>query len=89
MRYVAVNYLLAQGFDVRAHYHQLLQQGPHTAQRLRICLTELAALRNPADVELVKSYQSSEYPSVRMAARAAWFKLAEKDKDTIALAAMR
>jgi hypothetical protein len=88
MRYVAVNYLSAVGFDVRAHYHQLLQQGPHTAQRIRICLSELAALRNPADVELVKSYELSEYPSVRMAARAAWFKLAEKDKDAIALAAM-
>lgn len=88
VRYVAVNYLLAAGLDVRAHYHKLVQQGPHTTQRVRICLAELAALRNPADVELVKSYQSSEYPSVRMAARAAWFKLAEKDKDAIALAAM-
>lgn len=88
VRYVAVNYLLATGFDVRMHYQKLLQQGPQSAQRVRICLAELAALRNPADIELVKSYQSSQYPSVRMAARAAWFKLAEKDKDAIALVAM-
>jgi hypothetical protein len=88
VRYVATNYLQATGFDVRAHYQTLLRQGVSNAQRTRVCLTALAALRNPADVELLKSYQSSEYPSVRMAARAAWFKLAEKDKDAIALAAM-
>lgn len=57
-------------------------------QRTRICLTALAGLRDAADVELIKSFQRNEHPGVRAAALSAWLRLAEQDKDSIALAAL-
>lgn len=88
VRQIAINYLLASGVDVRAHYRGLLLRETLTARHVRVCLTALAALRDAGDIELVQSFQSSEYPSVRLVARAAWFKLNESEKDDIALAAM-
>ncbi|MTV41762.1 hypothetical protein [Duganella radicis] len=88
VRSVAMSYLHERQFDARAHYRHRLLHEHQTVRRTRVCLAALASLRNPADVELVRSFQSSLYPGVRTAARAAWFKLAEADKDEIALAAL-
>lgn len=63
VREVAANYLLARGFDVRSHYRSLLRQDMQAVRRTRICLIALAALRDVADVELVRLFQSSAYSS--------------------------
>lgn len=89
VRHIAINYLLEKGFNVRAYYRNLLLQKTLAVQRVRVCLTAFAGLRDHADVALLKSFQSSEYPSVRLAALTAWFKLMSAEKDEIALAAMQ
>jgi hypothetical protein len=76
-------YLAARGFDVRAHYRQLLGQGG-MAKTAQICLTEIASLRDARDVELVQSLVADSRVMVRLAALAAWFKLVAADKDRIA-----
>lgn len=88
VRQVAISYLLATDFDARGYYRRVLQQGSHQVQRTRICLSALAGLRDAADVALIKSFQCSEHPGVRAATLLAWFRLAEQDKDRIALAAL-
>ncbi|MRW87192.1 hypothetical protein GJ698_24285 [Pseudoduganella sp. FT26W] len=87
-RQTAVGYLQANGVDVGGYYREVLAQGPHAVLRTRICLTMLASLCDRADLPLIQSFRSSEYPVLRATALALWFKLAEQDKDQIALAAM-
>lgn len=88
VRQAAVTYLLAADFDVRGYYREALAHVGQQARRTRICLTALAALRNGDDLDLIKSFQRSAYASVRAAALLAWLRLAERDKDAIALAAL-
>jgi hypothetical protein len=87
-RQIAVGYLQANGVDVGGYYREVLAQGPHAVLRTRICLTMLASLRDKAHLPLILSFRTSEYPVLRATALALWFKLAEQDKDQIALAAM-
>ena len=86
-RYVARAYLAPRGFDVRAHYICLLGQRG-SAKTAQTCLAEIGSLRDPRDVELVRSLVADGRAVVRMAALAAWFKLAAPDKDQIARAAL-
>jgi hypothetical protein len=88
VRSVAMSYLAPLGFDLRAHYRNMLQQQRHVTKRVRISLSSLASLRNKDDVELVKSFLDSERLSIRLAALTAWFKLAEHDKDHAASLAL-
>lgn len=88
VRQTAIAYLLTTGFDVRGYYRNVLQQGGHQVLRTRICLNALAGLRDSTDVGLVKSFQHNAHPGVRAAALSAWLRLAEPDKDSIALAAL-
>ena len=87
IRSAAAIYLLAAGFDVRGHYRARLES-EHPAQRTRVYLAALAAQRDAADLELIKSHVDSRHPAIRAAALSAWFKLAPHDKDDIALTAM-
>lgn len=88
VRQAAIAYLLAAGFDVRGHYRSALAQRDHPARHMRVCLTALAGLRDEDDLDLIKSFQHSEYASVRAAALLAWLRLAVQDKDAVALAAL-
>jgi hypothetical protein len=88
VRHTAAHYLVAQGFDVAAHYRGLLEQGDATVKRLQMSLIMLAALRDVASLELVQSFVHSAYPALRLTALSAWFKMSERDKDAIALTAM-
>lgn len=88
VRHTAAHYLTAQGCDVAAHYRGLLEQSDATVKRLQMSLIMLAALRDTASLPLVQSFARSAYPALRLTAFSAWFKLAEHDKDAIALAAM-
>jgi hypothetical protein len=88
VRHTAAHYLTAQGFDVAAHYRRLLGQSNATVKLLQMSLIMLAALRDAASLPLVQSFVHSAYPALRLTALSAWFKLAERDKDAIALAAM-
>ncbi len=87
VRAVAMHYLTASGFDVRAYYRTLLLGGPRSARRTRICLSALASLRNGDDIALITAFLDNEGASIRIAAYAAWLKLAEHDKDMIACTA--
>lgn len=87
VRAVASRYLRSAGVDVRAYYRKLLEQGDMLAQRTRICLSALAELRDPSDIPLISAFLGSQAASVRVAAYAAWLKLAERDKDAVAQAA--
>lgn len=84
VRAVAIRFLVAAGVDVRAHYATMLKQGPMAAKRTRICLSALAAIRVQDDLALIKSFTASDGIAIRIAAYAAWLKLAEHEKDTIA-----
>jgi hypothetical protein len=88
VRHTAAHYLAAQGFDVAAHYRRLLEQSNTTVKRLQMSLVMLAALRDMESLPLLPSYARSAYAALRLTALSAWFKLAERDKDAIALAAM-
>ena len=88
VRSVAMSYLALLGLDLRAHFRTMLEQRRDVTKRVRIALFSLASLRNKDDIELVKSFLSSERISIRLAALASWFKLDEHDKDLIASRAL-
>jgi hypothetical protein len=84
VRAIAIQFLTGSGFDVRSYYRNMLLQGPMAAKCTRICLNELAGLRVQDDLALITSFLTSDSISIRVTAYAAWLKLAEHDKDTIA-----
>lgn len=84
VRSAAMAYLAPLGFDLRGHYRNMLQQPGLATKQVRIALSALAGLRGKDDVELVKSFLNSGRISIRLAALAAWLKLAEHDKDLTA-----
>ena len=86
-RYVARDYLVARGVDVRAYYRALLGE-VIPAKTAQICLAELGALRDPHDTELVHSFVADGRVLLRLTALSAWFKLDPADKDHIALVAL-
>lgn len=88
IRHTAAHYLIAQGFDVAAHYRSLLEQSDSTVKRLQMSLIMLAALRDTDSLPQVQLFVRGAYPALRLAALSAWFKLAERDKDAIALVVM-
>jgi hypothetical protein len=90
VRSIASQFLTQAGFDLRAWYREVLSEPQRSSiKRLRICLTALASLRNPDDLPFVKSFLNSETVMIRLGAYAAWFKLAEQDRDQIAEMALR
>ncbi|MFS2007542.1 hypothetical protein ACEN9F_28435 [Duganella sp. CT11-25] len=88
VRSVAMSYLAPLDFDLRAHYRNILQQQCHVTKVVRISLSALASLRHKDDVGLVQSFLDSDRISIRLAALAAWAKLAEHDKDLVASRAL-
>jgi hypothetical protein len=88
VRYAAMAYLKTSDFDVQAYYRNMLQEQRDVTKHVRVCLTALATLNDIGDLELIKSFLSDERISIRLVAFAGWFRLAEQDKDAIALTAL-
>jgi hypothetical protein len=88
VRAVAIAWLTANNCDVRQHFHQILASPTSSARDIRISLTELGALRQSEDADTVSSFATDTIIAVRTAAYAAWFKLADGDKDMIAARAL-
>ncbi len=87
-RTIAIAWISRHDGDARLRYHDMLAAPSTPAQVLRVCLTTLGALRCSEDAERVRAFLLHPLTSVRAAAYHAWFKIAEKDKDTIAAAAL-
>lgn len=88
VRQVAIRHFGTAGFDAVDHYRSTLQRQALSAKNIRVCLIALASLRDLASLELIQSFQHHEHAQVRAVSLAAWFKLNERDKDAIALAAL-
>ncbi len=84
VRGAAIAHLLANEVVVDSYYRNLLAAASTSSTVIRICLSELAGMRNGGDVMLVKSFLANPLISIRTSAYAAWMKLAEGDKDDIA-----
>lgn len=88
VRAVAVTWLAANHGDPRAHYRQLLASPAPSNLCVRISLAALCTFRQRDDAGLVSTFVRHQIIAVRAAAYAAWLKLAEDDKDQIALKAL-
>jgi hypothetical protein len=88
VRSVAIAWLTAKSFDVRQHYHRVLASPTSSARDIRVSLTSLGALRQRDDADTISSFGTHEVIAVRVAAYAAWLKLADGEKDTIAARAL-
>lgn len=89
VRSIAARFLTPRGFDLRAHYRHRLSDAGTAAAQTRICLIALASLRNADDLAFVKSFLQHDGVLIRLAALSAWLRIAEKDKDAVADAAIR
>ncbi|MEJ7804603.1 MAG: hypothetical protein WKG03_01610 [Telluria sp.] len=88
VRATAIAWLGEHHGDARLVYHKVLATPSSPALALRICLATLGSLRHCDDAACVSAFTSHPVSAVRAAAYAAWLKLAERDKDTIAAAAL-
>ena len=88
VRAVAMAWLAANHGDARAYYRQVLKSPTSSTLHLRISLAALCTFRQRDDVGLVTTFVSHQIIAVRAAAYAAWLRLAEDDKDQIALRAL-
>ncbi|MES2103118.1 MAG: hypothetical protein V4634_03805 [Pseudomonadota bacterium] len=89
VRSLAMTYLQAQDFDLRTHYRNAILLPQQSAKRIQVGIMSLSSLRNVADISFIRAFTKSERPSIRLAALAAWLKLAESDKDLIAMDALQ
>ena len=88
VRAIAMAWLVAKRFDVRAYYHQILASSTSSSPQLRVSLAALCTFRQRDDAGPVRNFIAHPIIAVRAAAYAAWFKLAEDDKDQIAVKAL-
>ena len=87
-RSLAIAFLSANGFDVRAHYRQVLGDAKCPTPQRRIALVALASIGSGDDTGLVQAHSQSTHPAIRLAALAAWARLAPDAKDQVAAAAL-
>lgn len=88
VRTVAMMWLAANHGDARAYYRQVLESPASSTLHLRISLAALCTFRQRDDAGLVTTFVPHQIVAVRAAAYAAWLKLAENEKDQIALKAL-
>lgn len=91
VRYLAIHYLKTQDIDARAIYHAVLADAASITQAMRVSLLALGSKHqghSGHDLAVIGRFTEAPLPSVRLAAFSAWFKLAPRDKDAIALQAM-
>jgi hypothetical protein len=84
LRGIAAFWLASRGVDVAAHYRVLLETPNQGAKLLVLAIGMLGVTRSLVELDLVRSFTSSSLSSVRLAAFAAWLKLAPEDKDQLA-----
>ncbi len=88
VRSAAITWLGEHHGDARFIYHEVLAAPSTQPQVLRICLATLGSLRRADDAVHINTFVSHPVTAVRAAAFNAWLKLAERDKDAIASAAL-
>lgn len=89
VRAVAMAYLRTRHFDLNGFYRNILREPGLSSKRAQVALVSLANLRATEDLPLIKEFTAATHPSVRKAAYCAWMKIAEGDKDAVALAALK
>ncbi len=87
VRAAAMTYLSTHGTDVRRWYQRVLAASVRVPD-IRICLASLGAMRQRDDIAIVSGFVTHPVIGVRASAYAAWLKLAESEKDTIAAKAL-
>jgi hypothetical protein len=90
VRHLAAAFMRSKNVDVRQFYRDVLarQELGLSAKVAQVALASLAAMRNGADIALVKTYVTHPQLSVRKAALTAWIKMSPSEKDEVALAAL-
>ena len=88
VRAAAIAWLGEHYGDARPFYYEVLGRPSAPSQLLRVCLATLGSLRRSDDADRVSVFISHPVTAVRAAAYNAWLKLAERDKDAIASAAL-
>jgi HEAT repeat protein len=89
VRSIAMHYLEGRGFDLNEYYQCALDDTSSSAKQIQVSLISLANLKNNDNVNLIKSFAKAEKPSIRKVALLCWLKIAEGDKDVIALEALK
>jgi hypothetical protein len=92
VRDVAITYLKAQRYDLRAFYREAIQASGTLSKRLQIALGVLPAVSDKdhaaCDIALTRDISKRGGPAVRRAALGAWLRLDYSAKDEVALQAL-